>query len=280
MPSSDDPFERRYGVKKQQSGLASLIPQHPALATILERRTLRHYKDQPVAAGLIDALLDIAFAAPSKSDFQQATVIAVTDPTKRRELAALVPAMPWVGTAPVFLVFCADARRLEQICALRGKPKFNRNLEAFFNASVDAALVLQGFILAAAHVGLGCCPISVIRNHLEQVVRILALPEAVVPVAGLTVGYPATEGFISMRLPATLTRTVNGYEDRDLPAEIAAYDRRREQRFPTPREKQRDVATFGYSDAYGWSEDKARQANAGEGASFGAMVRACGFALD
>jgi DNA-binding transcriptional LysR family regulator len=188
--------------------------------------------------------------------------------------------MPWVGTAPVFLVFCADARRLEQVCALRGKPKQNRNLEAFFNASVDAALVLQTFILAAGQVGLGCCPISVIRNHLDRVAEILALPPAVVPVAGLTVGYPATDGFVSMRLPPVLTRMADRYDDRNLEAELASYDSRREQLHATPREKQRDVAMFGYSDSYGWSEDKARHANAGEGAAFGAMVRACGFSLD
>jgi hypothetical protein len=70
------------------------------------------------------------------------------------------------------------------VCVLRGRPKDNRNLEAFFNASVDAALVLQTFMIAATEVGLGTCPISVIRNRLDDVVRILALPPGVVPVAG------------------------------------------------------------------------------------------------
>ena len=280
MSSSENLMQRRYGLAPDGAALASLLQRHPALAAMMDRRTVRRYTDQSVPPALIDALLDIAFAAPSKSDFQQASVIRVEDATKRSQLAALVPAMPWVGSAPVFLVFCADARRLEQICLLRGKPKPNRNLEAFFNAAVDAALVLQTFTLAAGYAGLGCCPISVIRNHLDQVKRILELPDAVIPVAGLTMGYPAAEGFVSMRLPPALTRSVDRYDDSNLSAEIAAYDRRREQRHPTPREKQRDVATFGYSDSYGWSEDKARQANAGEGAAFGAMVRACGFALD
>src|SRR5215216_829549 len=216
MSSPQDPMERRYGLAPHGADLVSLLEPHPALAAIMGRRTLRHYTNQSVPSGLIDALLDIAFAAPSKSDFQQATVIRVEDATKRREVAALVPAMPWVGTAPVFLVFCADARRLEQICRLRGKPKPNRNLEAFFNAAVDAALVLQTFTLAAGYAGLGCCPISVIRNHLDQVKRILLLPDAVVPVAGLTVGYAATEGFVSMRLPSALTRSVDRYDDSKL----------------------------------------------------------------
>ena len=61
---------------------------------------------------------------------------------------------------------------------------------------------------------------------------------------------------------------------------IDGYDQRRECRHATPREKQRNTAAFGYSDEYGWSEDKARHAMAGEGDRFGAAVRASGFKLD
>jgi nitroreductase/FMN reductase [NAD(P)H] len=278
----DDPMTARYGLDAAQAGsdVPALIAVHPELAAIMARRTQRHYTRDPVDPKLIDALLDIAFAAPSKSDFQQTSVIKVEDTAKRRALADLVPAMPWIGAAPVFLVFCADARRLEQVCALRGKPRPNRNLEAFFNAAVDAALVLQTFMLAAGFAGLGCCPISVIRNHLDAVARILALPEAVVPVAGLTVGHPAAAGHISMRLPPAVTRMRDAYRDNDLAAELAAYDRRREARYATPPGRQRDSATFGVSESYGWSEDKARHAHAGEGAEFGTLVRARGFVLD
>lgn len=261
------------------------LPAHPALddpflARVLGRRTCRRYKDQQVAADLVDALLNVAFATSSKSDYQQASVIVVQDPGRRREIAELVPAMPWVGIAPAFLVFCADANRLEMACALRGRAKQNRNLEAFFNASIDAALVMQTFILAAEQIGLGCCPISVIRNHLPNVRGILSLPDRVVPVAGLCVGYPAEPGHVSMRLPATLTRYIDWYDDNAFAGEIDRYDRLRAQRAPTPRDKQRSPDKFGYAESYGWSEDKSRQAEAGEGRDFAATVGACGFTLD
>jgi nitroreductase len=233
-----------------------------------------------VEPSLIDVLLDVAFSSPSKSDYQQATVIKINDPEKRKQLGALAPAMPWIATAPAFIIVCADARRLERVCTLRGKPNENRNLEAFFNSSVDAALVLQNFITAAAEVGLGTCPISVIRNRLDDVVRILALPAAVVPIAGVTVGYPAVKGHVSMRLPPEVTRCNDTYSDDELESELAAYDVRREERHPTPTDKQRDVARYGVCDAYGWSEDKARQANANEGSTFGRMVRGQGFNLE
>src|SRR4051812_13504495 len=94
----------------------------PNLERLVGRRTHRKYRAQDVPAALVDCLLDVAASASSKSDFQQASVIVVQDPERRRKLAELVPSMPWIGDAPVFLVFCADASRLEKICTLRGKP--------------------------------------------------------------------------------------------------------------------------------------------------------------
>ena len=251
----------------------------PVLARILNRRTHRRFRPEIVNPALLDALLDVAFSASSKSDYQQGSVIVVEDALIRKALADLVPAMPWIGTAPAFLVFCADAARLEAICGLRGHPLPNQNLEAFFNASVDAALLMQTFILAAEQVGLGCCPISVLRNHLPAVTRILALPKGVVPVAGLCLGYPADQGHISQRLPPSLTRHRDRYQRPDFSA-LAAYDQERALRSPTPKEKQRAPEVFGYSEFYGWSEDKARHAHAREGSEFGKLVRDHGFSLD
>jgi nitroreductase len=259
-------------------GYAESLP--PLLAQILQRRTHRHYAARPVADTLIDLLVAVALSASAKSDFQQASVIKLKDPGKRQAIAQHFPAMPWIGTSPVFLVFCGDARRLERIGTLRNHPQRNGDLEAFLNASVDAALALQTFILAAENIGLGCCPISVVRNQMTTVARELALPDGVFPVAGLCVGYPAGAGHISMRLPPAVTVHTDRYDDANLPTEIEGYDRRRAARHATPREQQRNPTKFGYADFYGWSEDKARQAAEPEGASFAAYVRGHGFSFD
>jgi nitroreductase len=259
--------------------LAYPEPVPPLIAQILQRRTHRSYAARPVTDELIDLLAAVALSASAKSDFQQATVIKLRDPGKREAIARHFPAMPWIGSSPAFLVFCGDARRLERIGTMRTHPQRNGDLEAFLNASVDAALAMQTFILAAEAVGLGCCPISVIRNQMETVARELALPDGVFPVAGLCVGYPAGAGHISMRLPPAVTVHTDGYDDSNLEQEIDAYDRRRAGRHATPREQQRNPKKFGYADFYGWSEDKARQAAEPEGASFAAYVCAHGFSF-
>jgi FMN reductase [NAD(P)H] len=255
------------------------LPDLAWLRQVLMRRTHRRYAQRPVPEPLLHLLLGAAFSASSKSDFQQASVIWVKDRARRDRLAALVPDMPWIGTAPVFLVFCGDARRLERIGEMRGHRCDNGGLEGFFNAAIDAALVLQNFVLAAETAGLGCCPISVLRNHAETVAEILDLPDKVFPVAGLCVGYPAAAGHISMRLPLAVSVHIDRYDDSRLAEAIDAYDRRRDARYSLPREQQRSPEIFGYAEFYGWSEDKARQAAQPEGAGFPVYLRACGFSF-
>jgi nitroreductase len=255
------------------------VPEVPWLRQVLLRRTHRRYADRPVSDRLLRLLLAAAFSASSKSDFQQASVIRVADRSRRIRLAAIVPEMPWIGNAPVFLVFCGDARRLEQLAELRGHQADNGKLEGFFNATVDAALVLQAFILAAETAGLGCCPISVLRNHPDAVADILTLPNKVFPVAGLCVGYPAAAGHISMRLPLDATVHLDRYDDSLLGDAVTAYDRRRDTRYSIPREQQRRPEIFGHTPFYGWSEDKARQATQPEGRDFPAYLRARGFMM-
>ena len=270
-------WRARFG---DEAGLAPDLPDVPWVRQVVMRRTHRRYDERPVSEPLLRLLLATAFSASSKSDFQQASVIRVEDRHRRDRLAALVPDMPWIGNAPVFLVFCGDAHRLERIGELRGHRQDNSKLEGFFNAAIDAALVLQTFILAAETVGLGCCPISVIRNHADQVAEILELPDKVFPVAGLCVGYPAIAGHISMRLPLEVTVHTDHYRDQHLAEAVDAYDRRRDARYSLPREQQRSPENFGYSSFYGWSEDKARQATQAEGEGFSTYLRARGFTLD
>jgi nitroreductase len=255
------------------------VPDEPWLRQALTRRTQRRYADRAVPDSLVRLLLATAFSASSKSDFQQASVIWLRDRTRRDRLAALFPDMPWIGAAPVFLVFLGDARRLERLGEMRGHRLDNGALEGFFNAAIDAALVMQSCILAAETVGLGACPISVLRNRIAEVAEILELPDKVFPVAGLCLGYPAQQGFISMRLPLEASVHVDVYDDSRLAEAVDSYDRRRDARHSIA-DRQRAPERFGAADFYGWSEDKARQAITPEGVGFATWLKAHGFTLD
>ena len=248
------------------------------LAGMANRRVIRRYTDQPVDPALLETLCAVALSAPSKSDLQQADIVIVADKGQREKLEALLPDNPWVKAAPVFLVFCGNNRRHRLLFEWRNRPFVNDYLDPFFNASVDAGIVLATFIAAADRVGLGTCPISAIRNHAQQVSDILSLPAHVFPVAALGAGWPSFAGVMSPRLGLDVTIHRDRYDESGLEEKIAAYDKRREA--VQPYRTQRYTEKFGQSAEYGWSEDKARQYSVPERADFGAFVRRKGFKLD
>ena len=276
-----DGIEQRFGLAPSGAVRgAPELPGEPSLARILARRTHRSYRDEPIGEPLVETLLACALSASSKSDLQQASIVRVRSREKQTEIAGWLPAMPWIGDAPLFLVFCGDNLRLRRAARLRGKPFPNDNVDMFMNAAVDAALAMQTFILAAEAAGLGCCPISEVRTHVGRLTELLALPEGVFPVAGLCVGWPAREGYVSMRLPPALAVHEDAYDAADVEEKIDAYDRRRDARYRIPPERRREVDRFGTAGFYGWSEDKARQYSRPARPGFRDYLRRQGFALD
>ena len=254
------------------------LPGLNELAQIAGHRSHRRFLPRAVAPDLLRLLCACALSAPSKSDLQQCDIVIVTDMAIRAGVVATIPDMPWIMDAPVFLVFVANGERLPMLARLHDKPFPNDHLDQFFNAAVDAAIVLATFLRAASAVGLGCCPLSAIRDHPQTVSDLLRLPRRVIPVAGLCVGWPAQGGEITPRLSLRTTVIENSYGERDLAKEIEAYDRRRAALRPYRR--QRSPERWGETDFYGWSQDKARQYGVPTRADFGAFVRGKGFCLD
>jgi FMN reductase [NAD(P)H] len=277
MSGYTDLIERRFG---DGGPSAEAAADNDLIRRVLSRKTVRRYSDVIPDDSVLDLLAAASLSSSAKSDFQQASILRVSDPSQRSAIGKLFPAMPWIGLSPVFYVFLGDARRLQRIGELRGKPVRNGTLEGFFNASVDAALAMQTMILCAESVGLGVCPISVIRNEIDKVAAILGLPDLVFPVAGLCLGYPQGEGYVSLRLPRRATTHRDRYDDSALSGALDDYDRRRDARHAVPKEQQRSNAEFGEAAFYGWSEDKARQAAKAEGAAFPPYLRSHGFSLD
>jgi nitroreductase/FMN reductase [NAD(P)H] len=248
------------------------------LARLLGRASCRKFRPDPVEPALLQLVCAAALSAPTKSDLQQADVLNVTDPALRAQIAALVPTMPRVREAPAFLVFLANGRRIRQVAELRRKPFANDHLDAFLNAAVDAAIVLGTFSVAAEAVGLGTCAISVIGDRIFELAELLGLPELVVPVAGMCVGWPAHVPPPHPRLPLGLTLHENRFDDGRLAELVEAYDRRRAALDPCPR--QRGVERFGEAECYGWSEEKARHYAEPQRLDFGRFERTIGFRLD
>ena len=225
-------LDRLLTVLRARFGSAPALTEAPrgvdVLADMANRRVIRRYTDRPVDPALLDTLCAVALSAPSKSDLQQGDIVIVSDKGQREKLEALLPDNPWVQAAPVFLVFCGNNRRHRLLFEWRKRPFVNDYLDPFFNAAVDAGIVLATFIAAADRVGLGSCPISAIRNHAAKVSDILGLPQHVFPVAALGVGWPSFEGVMSPRLGLDVSIHRDRYDEQGLAGKITAYDVRRE----------------------------------------------------
>jgi nitroreductase len=267
-------LDRRFGDPPE---IDAETPGLDRLAAMAAHRSHRVFADRAVAPGLVRLLCAVALSAPTKSDLQQRDIVIVDDAAQRRQLHEIVPGEGWERAAPAFLMICGNNRRQRQLHEWRGRPFVNDHLDAFFNAAVDAGIALAAVVAAAEAVGLGCCPISAMRNRAQEISDLLGLPDHVFPVAGLALGWPAEEGVISLRLPLAATVHTDRFGDAAIRAEVEAYDARRAAVQPYAR--QRHAADYGETAGYGWSEDKARQYSKRERADFGAFVRRKGFDL-
>ena len=248
------------------------------LRTMALRGSCRSFLDKPVPSACVDLLCAVALASPTKSDLQQRDIVLLRSSEMRQRLAGLVPDQAWVAEAPMIAVFCGNNRRQRLLHKWRRVPFANDHLDAFFNATGDAAVALGAFVTAAEALGLGCCPISAIRNNAKAVSELLGLPDHVFPFAGIAFGYPAHSPAVSKRLPLRVTCHIDRYQEDHLQTQITEYDSDRSK--TQPYGKQRYQEQFGASRNYTWSEDKVRQYSQPERDNFGEYVRAVGFKLD
>ena len=252
-------------------------PQIALLQSMATRGSCRAFSDKPVPSEWIEVISALALSAPTKSDLQQRDIVVLKSPDVRKRLADLVSGQSWVADAPMIAVFCGNNRRQRLLHDWHDVPFVNDHLDAFFNAAGDAAIALGAFVTAAEAMGLGCCPISAVRNEADAISELLGLPDHVFPFSGLAFGFPAKTPEVSKRLPLGVTCHVDRYQEDGLREAVVGYDAERAK--AQPYAAQRFPDRFGVSDSYTWSEDKVRQYSEPERAGFGAYVRSIGFDL-
>ena len=261
--------------------IAEGLPNLDRLLNIASYTSHRSWSEQALDPALLRLLVACALSAPSKSYLQQADVIEVRDPVRRKAVEQLVPSMPWMSSAPTLLVFCGNGRRFRRLFAARDLPFTNEHLDGFFNPVVDASLVMMNFMQASTSVGLVCCPISVLRDQAERLAEILEIPDHVVPIAGLCLGYPSQTRSINPRLSLAATFHVDRFDDQTSDSLIEAFD----ERYVSARAavlKGSDDGPKAPSSAPSpstWSEEKVKQYAQGQRKDWGTFVKSKKFDL-
>jgi nitroreductase len=175
-----------------------------ALDALLGHRSSRSYLPDALPPGTLEVLVAAAQSAPSSSNLQAWSVIAVEDTDRKARLADYAEPNQQILSAPLFLIWLVDLSRLRTIARQNGKEGEGLDyLESFLLGAIDAALAAQNAVVAVDSLGLGSCYIGAIRNRPEEVAKELGLPPETVALFGLTVGVPdpAVKTEIKPRLP-------------------------------------------------------------------------------
>lgn len=167
----------------------------------LSRRTVRNFSDRPVDDSMLTEMIEAAAHAPNTGNMQLYSVIATTSEEGRRRLAPAHFSQPASTGAPLLLTFCADFNRFEKWCRSGDAIPGYDNFQSFIWAVIDTAIFAQQFSTVAEMNGLGCCYLGTTTYNAPQIAEALSLPDRVVPVVTLTVGYPSGDAPVSDRLP-------------------------------------------------------------------------------
>ena len=217
-------LQQRYGTQQKLSGS---LPETKVIETLLNHRSVRFYLPQSVPAPAVELAISAAQSAPSSSNLQAWSVVAIEDKDRKARIYAVAGNQKQIEQAPLLLVWLADLARLRGITDAQGSPAEGLEyLESFLLAIIDATLAAQNAVVAFESLGLGTCYIGALRNNPMAVAKELALPKEVFPVFGLTVGYPdpAIRTDVKPRLPRSRVFHREQYEANPDSGDFSAYN--------------------------------------------------------
>lgn len=158
---------------------------------MMKRRSVRAFQDQKIPEPVIEKLLDVANNAPSGGNIQPLSIILVRSPEGRSKLAELAGAQPWVKNGPLSMIFCLDFYRIKkwaEMCQtdFRGDQALNHFLIAY----ADLMAAAQNVVILAEELGLCSVYIGSIQHEIDETRKYFEIPEYVLPMMLLTLGYP------------------------------------------------------------------------------------------
>ena len=198
------------------------------MKNLLTRRTIRKYADREVEEQLLNRLMEEAARTQTMGNLQLYSVIVTRSREMKKQLAPAHFNQPMVTEAPVVLTICADFNRTSFWARCRKAEPGYDNLLSFLNAATDALLYTQTLCNLMDEEGLGYCYLGTTVYQPQQIIDALHLPKLTMPVATLTVGWPAEEPPLSDRLPLESFVHQERYNDY-LGADIDTYYNYKEQ---------------------------------------------------
>jgi len=150
-----------------------------AIEAILSRRSIRKYKKETLSKELIDELLSAAMNAPSACNEQPWHFVVIQDRKVLDEVPKYHPySIPAIREAPAAIVVCADLHLAAEDGAWWVQ---------------DCSAATENILIAAQAKGLGAVWLGIYpkEDRVEGLKALLALPQDVIPLSIISLGYPA-----------------------------------------------------------------------------------------
>ena len=200
---------------------------------LLNRRSIRAFKDEPIDADTMETLETVAQHAASSQYLNDWSAIRINDQALKDRMAQ-IGGQPYIATAPLLYLFMADEHRNATIAKAKGVPTDPEHYGLassyrFTQAQNDAVLALHAMETAACSLGLGCVILGSLLNDVDGLVETLHLPQYTYPVLGLAIGKPDQEPALKPRMPRSMQFFDNVYPteeatEADIRSEIADFD--------------------------------------------------------
>lgn len=173
----------------------------PILDLLLKHKSVRKYKDTPISAEALKQILEAGERAATTGNMQLYSVIVTKDEERKRALAPLHFNQPMITEAPIVLTFVADVNRFQQWCEQRQAGRAYDNFLWYICAVIDTALMAQNTVIAAEAMGIGSCYLGTTLYMARELSEFFDLPQGVIPITTITMGYPAENPELTDRLP-------------------------------------------------------------------------------
>jgi len=160
------------------------------LEILKNHKTVRKYTNKLVDDIVLNEILEAGTRASTTGNMQVYSIIVSKSDEIKEKLSACHFNQPMVKQAPIVLTFCADFNRFNKWCRLNNAEPGYDNFQSFFTGAIDALLVAQNVAVAAEAKGLGICYLGTTTYLTDKIIDVLNLPQGVVPVTCITLGYP------------------------------------------------------------------------------------------
>ena len=177
------------------------------------RRTIRRYSQKQVDDELLREMIEGASHAPTTGNMQLYSVVVTRSDEAKALLAPAHFNQSVVKNCSVVLTFCADFNRFAHWWEISYAVPGYMNFQSFMSAVLDTVFFAQQFCTIAEMKGLGCCYLGTTTYNAPEIAEVLQLPDRVVPVVTLTVGYPEGESVVSDRIPVDGIIHCERYDD-------------------------------------------------------------------